>query len=431
MSKKTIHFGGMIHGVGSTTDGWRHPDMDATASTNLEFYKARAQLAEKGLFDFVFIADGLYISEKSIPHFLNRFEPMTLLSTLAAVTENIGLVGTFSSTYTDPFTLARQLMSLDHLSNGRAGWNLVTSPQAGVAKNYNNRALPPHHERYRIAQEHLDVVRGLWQSWEADAFIRDKETGTYFNPDKFHQLNYEGEYFQVAGPLNIGRSKQGEPLIFQAGSSEDGRAFAAANAEAIFTHASSLEKAKEFYDDIKNRAKSQGKNPDDIKVYPGISPLVGDSLEDAEAQYQAYAKLTPIEHAVRYLARYFDDYDFSHYDLDAPFPELGDVGKNAFRSTTDYIKQRAKEKNQTLRQVALEQAVPRPQFIGSAEDVADEIQRWFEAEAIDGFIISADIPHSFERFVDEVIPILQARGIYRTEYPGTTLREQVGIPIIE
>ncbi len=419
-----------MHGVGGTTDGWRHPEIDAAASTDFEFYQTRAKLAEQGLFDFVFIADGLYISEKSIPHFLNRFEPVTLLSALAAVTEKIGLVGTFSSTYTDPFTLARQLMSLDHLSKGRAGWNVVTSPQAGVADNYNQRALPPHHERYTIAQEHLDVVRGLWRSWEADAFVRDKATGQYFDPDKLHRLNYQGEYFQVAGPLNIGRSPQGEPLIFQAGSSERGRAFAAGNADAIFTHSSSLAEAKAFYDDIKARAKAAGRDPEQVKIYPGISPLVADSLADAEAQYQAFASLMPIENAVKYLARYFDDYDFSGYDLDAPFPELGDIGKNAFQSTTDYIKKRAQEQKQTLRQVALEQAVPRPQFIGTAEAVADQIQTWFEAEAIDGFIIAGDIPQSFERFINEVIPILQERGIYRQAYPGTTLREQVGVEIV-
>lgn len=427
---KQVHFGAILHGIGGTTDGWRHPQVDETASTNLNFYKTRAQLAEKGLFDFVFIADGLYISEKSIPHFLNRFEPITLLSSLAAVTENIGLVGTFSTTYTDPFTISRQLLSLDHLSNGRAGWNLVTTPQAGVAENFNNRTLPPHGERYKIAQEHLDVVRGLWRSWEPDAFPRNKETGQYFDPEKLHRLNYEGEYFQVAGPLNIGRSPQGEPLVFQAGSSDSGRAFAAGNAEAILTHANSLEEVKAFYDDIKARAKAAGRNPEEVKVYPGINPLVGDTLEDAEAAYTEFASLIPIENAVKYLARYFDDYDFSGYDLDAPFPDLGDIGKDAFRSTTDYIKKRAKEENQTLRQVALEQAVTRPNFIGTAEDIADEIQRWVEADAVDGFIIAGDIPGAFERFVNEVVPILQDRGIYRTEYPGTTLREQIGVPIV-
>jgi alkanesulfonate monooxygenase SsuD/methylene tetrahydromethanopterin reductase-like flavin-dependent oxidoreductase (luciferase family) len=231
--------------------------------------------------------------------------------------------------------------------------------------------------------------------------------------------------------LNISRSKQGEPLIFQAGSSENGRAFAAGNAEAIFTHSSSLEETKAFYDDVKKRAQAAGKNPDHVKIYPGINPLVADSLEEAEAKYQEFASLIPIENAVRYLARYFDDYDFSSYDLDASFPELGDIGKNAFRSTTDYIKQRAKENNQTLRQVALEQAVPRPNFIGTPTDVADEIQRWFEAEAIDGFIIGSDIPGSFERFINEVIPILQERGIYRKAYAGSTLRENIGVPIVK
>ncbi len=192
-----IQFGAMIHGVGGTTDGWRHPDADPTASTNAAFYRQKAQTAERGLFSFAFIADGLFISEKSIPHFLNRFEPITILSALAASTTHLGLIGTFSTSFTEPFTIARQLMSLDHISGGRAGWNLVTSPQAGAARNHSKESLPDHSRRYAIAQEHVDVVRGLWNSWEEDAFVRNKETGQFFDPDKLHRLYHKGEYFQV------------------------------------------------------------------------------------------------------------------------------------------------------------------------------------------------------------------------------------------
>lgn len=421
---KTLHLGAILHGIGSTTDGWRHPDIDATASTNFDFYKTRAQLAEKAFFDFVFIADGLFISEASIPHFLNRFEPITLLASLAQVTENIGLVGTFSSTYTDPFTLARQLMSLDHLSQGRAGWNVVTSPQAGAAKNYNNRTLPPHDERYEIAKEHLEVVQGLWRSFEEEAFVRNKQTGQYVDFEKMHRLDYQGTYFQVAGPLNIGRSPQGEPVIFQAGASDKGKAFAAKHAEAIFTHSGSIQSMREFYDDIAHQTATLKRK---ALVLPGISPIIGDTLEDAQAQYDAVAQLIPIEHALNYLARYFDDHDFHQYPLDEPFPELGDIGKEAFRSTTDKIKQEAKDQNLTLRQVAIEQALPRPLFMGTKEHVADLIEEWFVQGAVDGFIIGGDYPHAFERFITEVVPILQKKGIYKTAYTHNTLRGNLGL----
>ncbi|ARB38116.1 LLM class flavin-dependent oxidoreductase [Bacillus subtilis] len=424
-----IQFGAMIHGVGGTTDGWRHPDVDPSASTNIEFYMKKAQTAEKGLFSFIFIADGLFISEKSIPHFLNRFEPITILSALASVTKNIGLVGTFSTSFTEPFTISRQLMSLDHISGGRAGWNLVTSPQEGAARNHSKSNLPEHTERYEIAQEHLDVVRGLWNSWEHDAFIHNKKTGQFFDPAKLHRLNHKGKYFQVEGPLNIGRSKQGEPVVFQAGSSETGRQFAAKNADAIFTHSNSLEETKAFYADVKRRAADEGRDPSSVRIFPGISPIVADTEEEAEKKYREFAELIPIENAVTYLARFFDDYDLSVYPLDEPFPDIGDVGKNAFQSTTDRIKREAKARNLTLREVAQEMAFPRPLFIGTPERVASLIETWFNAEAADGFIIGSDIPGTLDAFVEKVIPILQERGLYRQDYRGGTLRENLGLGI--
>lgn len=424
-----IQFGAMIHGVGGTTDGWRHPEVDPSASTNVAFYKQKAETAEKGLFSFAFIADGLFISEKSIPHIFNRFEPITILSTLAASTTHLGLIGTFSTSFTEPFTIARQLMSLDHISGGRAGWNLVTSPQAGAARNHSKESLPDHSRRYAIAQEHVDVVRGLWNSWEEDAFVRNKETGQFFDPDKLHRLYHKGEYFQVEGPLNIGRSKQGEPVVFQAGSSESGRAFAARNADAIFTHSSSLEETKAFYDDVKKRAADYGRDVSKLRIFPGISPIIAGSQEEAEAKYQEFAELIPIENAVKYVARFFDDYDLSRFPLDEPFPDLGDIGKNAFQSTTDRIKRDAKARNLTLRQVAREAAFPRTLFIGTPEGVASLIETWFQAEAADGFIIQSDIPGTLEAFVDHVIPILQEKGLYRKSYPADTLRGNLGLDI--
>lgn len=273
------------------------------------------------------------------------------------------------------------------------------------------------------------MVRGLWSSWEEDAFTYNKETGEFFNPEKLHRLNHQGEYFQVEGPLNIGRSKQGEPVVFQAGASSTGRDFAAQNTEAIFTHSDSLEEAIEFYQDVKARAEKAGRNADEVRIFPGISPIVADTLEEAEAKYTEFASLIPIENAVTYLARYFDDYDLSQFDLDAPFPDLGDIGKNAFQSTTDRIKKEAKERHLTLRQVATEAATPKTPFIGTKEQVADLIDVWFQNDAADGFIIASDIPGTFETFVEQVIPLLQSRGLYRNEYPATTLRGNLGLTI--
>ncbi|PKG22866.1 LLM class flavin-dependent oxidoreductase [Niallia nealsonii] len=424
---KKIKFGAIIHGIGGTTDGWRHPSVQADASVSLPFYKERAQLAEKGKFSFVFIADGLSITEKSLPHFLNRFEPITLLTALAGATEKIGLVGTLSTSYSEPFNVARQFLSLDHLSLGRAGWNVVTSPSAGAAQNFNGDELPAHQTRYKKAAEHLEVVKGLWDSWEDGAFIRNKETGQFFDSKKLHALNHKGEFFSVKGPLNLERSDQGYPVIFQAGSSETGRNFAAESADAVFTGHDTLEEARGFYKDIKDKAVHNGRKADDVLIFPGISPIIADSVEEAQKIYEDFIRLVPIDHAITYLGRFFDHFDFSAYPLDSPFPDIGDVGKEAFQSTTDKIKKMAKENNLTLRQVAQQVAVPKSTFIGTPTIVADKLQSWFESEGADGFIIHTDIPNQLEHFVERVVPILQDRGIYEKEYTGNTLREHLGL----
>jgi N-acetyl-S-(2-succino)cysteine monooxygenase len=427
--QKHLKLGAIINGVGGNVSGWRHPDAITDASVNFGFYKQQAQKAESGKFDLVFIADGLYITEKSIPHFLNRFEPITILSALGAVTSHIGLVGTLSTSYSEPFTVARQFASIDLISDGRAGWNIVTSPLEGSAKNYSKEQHPSHPERYRIADEYLQVARGLWDSWEDDAFIRDKESGVFFDPSKMHTLNHKGEYFSVQGPLNIARSKQGQPVIFQAGASEDGRAFAARVADAIFAGHETFEDARAYYQDIKSRAAAYGRSPYELVILPGIGPIVGRTEEEAERKYQEVANLVTIEKALDFLGRFFEHHDFSQYPLDEPFPELGDFGSNSFRSGTDKIKQTAKEKNLTLRQVALTVATPRTEFIGTPEQVADRVQHWFEEGAADGFIITAAIPKGLDDFVDLVVPILQERGIYRTEYEADTLRGNLGLSI--
>jgi len=427
--KRQLKLGANISGVGNSMSLWKHPDVPTDASVSLDFYRQQAVKAESGKFDLLFIADGLYINEKSNPHFLNRFEPLTVLSALAAATSRIGLAATLSTSYSEPFTVARQFASLDHISGGRAGWNVVTSPLEGTALNFGKREHPPHAQRYRIAGEFLNVVKGLWDSWEDDAFVRDKERGIFFDPAKLHRLNHKGEYFSVQGPLNIARSSQGQPVVFQAGSSEPGRELAAKSADAVYTAPETLEEAKQFYTDLKRRALSYGRNPDHLLILPGIGPIVGRTEEEAERKYNEVASLVTIESALDYLGRYFEHHDFTQYPLDEPFPELGEFGSNSFRSTTDKIKSEAKKQGWTLREVALRASTPRGAFIGSAEQVADRIQLWFEEGAADGFMIRNVVPTGLADFVDLVVPILQERGIFRTEYEGETLRSNLGLPI--
>jgi FMN-dependent oxidoreductase (nitrilotriacetate monooxygenase family) len=279
-NQRKIKLGTAITGVGNSKTAWRHPDVRIDASVDVDHYKKEAQRAEAGKFDFVFIVDSPYITENTVPHFLNRLEPLTLLSALATATSNIGLVGTLTASYSEPFTVARQFASLDHISHGRAGWNLVTTGLEGAAKNYSREEHYLHDERYKRAQEHLEVVRGLWDSWEDDAFVGDKATGVFFDKSKLHALNHKGEFFSVQGPLNISRSKQGQPVIFQAGGSEDGRDLAAKSANAIFTRHESIEEAKAFYADIKKRAASYGRASDEILVFPGIGPIIGRTAEE-------------------------------------------------------------------------------------------------------------------------------------------------------
>lgn len=429
MVKRQLKLGANLNGVGNSIALWRHPAIPIDASVNFEYYKQQALKAEEGKFDFVFIADGLYINEKSNPHFLNRFEPVTLLSSLASVTKRIGFVATISTSYSEPFTVARQLMSLDHLSGGRAGWNVVTSPLEGSALNYGKAEHPHHALRYEIAEEHVQVVKGLWDSWEDDAFVGDKERGVFFHPDKMHALHHRGKHFAVQGPLNIARSRQGYPIIFQAGSSEAGQELAAKAADAVYSGHEDFEEARAFYRSVKSKAAGYGRNPDEILIIPGLQPIIGRTEEEAELKYEEVANLVRIDQALDYLGRYFDHFDFSVFPLDEPFPDIGDLGQNSFRSTTDRIKREAKEKGLTLRQLALRTATPRPNAIGTPEQIADLIQEWFEGGAADGFNIRTVVPNGLSDFVDLVVPILQERGLFRKEYEADTLRGNLGLPI--
>lgn len=426
--QRTLRLGTFLGGTGSNMASWRHPHAIPDATINLDYFKHLTQRAEAAKFDFAFFGDGLYISEKSHPNFLNRFEPLTLLATLAGFTSHIGLVATLSTTYSEPFTVARQFASIDHLSNGRAGWNIVTSPLEGSALNYSKPQHPEHDLRYRMAQEFVDVARGLWDSWEDDAFPRNKATGMFFDPAKMHPLHHKGEFFSVQGPLNIARSRQGQPVLFQAGASEAGKTFAARVADAIFTSQGSLSDAVRYYQDVKQRAARAGREPNEMVICPGCSPIVGQTMAEAEQKYQEIASLVDIRDALHYLGRYFNDIDFSQFDLDAAFPDLGDFARNGWESTTDKLKHVAQQEQLTLRQLALRTTTPKSVFVGTPTHIADTMQEWFEAGAADGFMISAAVlPDGLTDFIDHVVPILQARGLFRTAYEDDTLRGNLGL----
>jgi FMN-dependent oxidoreductase (nitrilotriacetate monooxygenase family) len=428
-SDQNIKFGIMLHGAGGHMNAWRHPSGPADASINLQFFIDTARKAEAAGILFGFVADGLFINEKSLPHFLNRFEPITILSALVIATTKFGLAGTISTSYSEPFTVARQLASLDHISGGRAGWNVVTSPLEGSAKNFSRAEHPDHALRYRIADEYLEVVQGLWDSWDDDAFSRDRETGRFFDRTKLHRLNHSGEHFKVEGPLNIGRSPQGQPVIFQAGSSEPGIALAGKYADAVFTQSHSLEETLAFTELVKASAIAHGRKPDDVKIFPGIAPIVGRTRAEAEEKFRLIQSLLNLDEALAYLGRFFDHHDFSQYDPDATFPGLGDIGRNSFQSTTDRIKADARARGLTLREVAFASATPRPNFLGTGAEVAEQIIRWIDAGASDGFILGFSVvAEGLTDFVDLVVPELEARGRYSRDLPVGTLRGNLGLP---
>ncbi len=430
--RQKMRIGVFLAGTGSNMASWRHPTAVPDAAINLEYYRDLTRRAEEAKLDFAFFGDGLYVSEKSHPNFLNRFEPLTLLAALAMDTTHIGLAATLSTTYSDPFTVARQFMSIDHISNGRAGWNVVTSPLEGSALNYSRPEHPAHDLRYRMAAEYIEIAKGLWDSWEDDAFIRDQASNEFIDPDKMHRLDHAGEFFSVQGPLNISRSPQGRPVLIQAGSSEAGRGFAATIADAVFTGQATRADAEAFSRDVKGRAAAAGRDPDEVLILPGCSPIVGRTLEEAEEKYLEIAGLVDINQALNYLGRYFNDLDFTQYDLDAPFPELGDFGRNGWESSTDSIKKTAREKELTLREMALQLTTGRHPFIGTPTHVADTMQEWFESGACDGYMLSgAVLPQGFNDFVDFVLPILKERDLFRTEYEADTLRGNLGLPKTE
>lgn len=434
MTQRQLKLGLVPTGVGGPGDSnrWLDTDIPLDASVNIDWTIDIVRQAEAAKFDLVFIVDSQFITAHSPPHYLNRLEPLTLLSALAVVTKRIGLVGTFTTSYNDPFGLARRLASLDLISKGRAGWNVVTSGDAGTAGNF---SLPEHFDydtRYRRATEFLNVTRGLWSSWEDGALVRDRSTGQFLDADRLHRLDHRGEFFQVVGPLNIQRSPQGEPVIFQAGDSDQGRDLGASIADAIFTHAATIEQGQAFYADLKGRAARLGRNPDQIVVLPGFFVTVGDTDAQAKEIEQQYRSIDQsFEQALAEFGRPFGWHDFRQYDPDAPFPvAVLEHAKSSFYTQAKKVTDIAVAEGLTLRQsVERVRSGRGSPFVGSAETVANEIQRWFEGRALDGLNVHLSHPAQFTRFVEEVVPILQERRLFRRDYEADTLRGNLGLAI--
>jgi FMN-dependent oxidoreductase (nitrilotriacetate monooxygenase family) len=434
-SKRQIHLGAVPYGTGGPGSHtlWLDPEIPGDASISVDWYTEIAQLAERGRFDLLFIVDSQFITPHSPPHYLNRLEPLTLLSALAARTTHLGLVGTATTSFNSPFNLVRRLGSLDLISGGRAGWNVVTTGDAGTAANY---GLDEHYDydtRYGRAQEFVELARALWDSYEDDAFVRDRESGVFLDRDKQHVLDHAGEYFRVRGPLNLVRSAQGHPVVFQAGDSDQGRDLGASVGEGIFTHAPDIPAGQAFYDDIKGRARDRfGRNPDHLVIMPGIKVVVGDTDEEAR-ELEAFNndRDHTFAAALAEFGRPFGWHDFTQYDLDAPFPaETLELGRRSFYTQAKAITDRAVDNGWTLRQtVEATRYFRKSEFVGSATTVADKLVEWWEARACDGINIGVDHPANFQRVVDEVIPILQERGVYRADYDATTLRGHLGLPV--
>ncbi|GAA3224127.1 LLM class flavin-dependent oxidoreductase [Actinocorallia longicatena] len=426
MTRK-LHLNAFIMGVGHHEAAWRHPRTDPNNVTDVRHYQHIARTAERGKLDSVFFADGVALFGNVRLNAIGTLEPITLLAALATVTEHIGLIATASTTYNEPYTLARKFASLDHISGGRAGWNIVTSASEPEAHNFGIER-PDHGDRYARADEFLEVALKLWDSWEDDAVLRDQATGEYADIGKIHEIVHEGAHFKVRGPLNLPRTPQGRPLLVQAGSSEVGKEFAARWAEAVFTAQQTLAEGKAFYADLKGRLARYGRREEDLLVLPGISPFIGSTEAEAKRLEQEFQELINPVYGLAQLSSMLG-VEVTESDLDGSLPELPETtegGKSRFDLVTDL----ARRDGLTVRQLIGRLAGGRGHRViaGSPEQIADQIQEWFENGAADGFnVMPPHYPGGIEDFVDHVVPILQSRGLFRTEYEGATLRENYGL----
>lgn len=423
---KQMHLGSLSHGVGSHVAGWRMPGAE-TEKENFDLVARAVRAAERGKFDFVFFADAVNTGADAAPMFVVRFEPLTLLGALSIVTDRVGLVATVSTTYSEPYNVARALASLDHLSHGRIGWNVVTGSSPDAAANFSRDKHPPHDERYAMAQEYLKVVKGLWDSWEDDALVADKQTGQFIDTGKLHVLNHVGRHYQVAGPLNASRPPQGYPVIFQAGASDRGMELAGATAEVVFANQSFQEEAIAFAGKLRDCAEAAGRPRESIKLLLGVSPIIGDTEAEARdiiAQLGAF--VDPVT-SMRVLSDRVG-IDLARYDIDGPLPDL--PPSTMMQGHARVLQSVARRYNMTIRQLRDYAAVSSGHrvLIGTPTQVADDLEAWFTSGACDGFAIMTPYsPQPFERFVDQVVPILMDRGLFRKEYTGKTLRDHLGL----
>ena len=429
---RQLRLGAFMRPATIHTGAWRYPGAFPDANFNFAHIKRFAQTLERGKFDAFFMADHLAVLNMPInalkrSHTVTSFEPFTLLSALSQVTEHIGLVATGSTTFDAPFHIARRFASLDHISGGRAGWNIVTTSNPDAALNFGLDEHMEHSERYRRAREFYDVVTGLWDSWADDAFIRDADNGIYFDPSKLHVLGHKGDYLSVRGPLNIARPVQGWPVIVQAGASEAGRQLAAETAEAVFTAQSSISVARAFYADVKGRAEKAGRSQDHLKILPGCFVVIGDTVEEARAKRAKLDSLVHYANAIGSLSIALG-HDASKFDPDGPLPDIPE--SNASKSGRQRAIDLARRENLTVRQLAQRLGGHGGlAMIGTAKTIADEMEEWLMTEASDGFTVQFPyLPGGLDDFCAQVVPELQRRGLFRRDYEGKTLRDNLGLP---
>ena len=429
---RQLHLGAFMRPTTIHTAAWRYPGAYPDANFNLAHITRFIRTLERGKFDAFFMADHLAVLNMPLAalkrsHTVTSFEPFTLLSALAMVTEHIGLIATGSTTFDLPYHVARRFASLDHISGGRAGWNIVTTSNPDAALNFGLQEHMEHGERYRRAREFYDVVTGLWDSWAEDAFIRDTGTGEYFDPARMHVLNHQGQYFSVRGPLNIARPIQGWPVIVQAGASDDGRQLAAETAEVIFAGTGNIDGAREYYADVKSRMATLGRNPDHLKVLPGAFVVVGDSLAEAQDKRASLDSLVHEDSAIASLSIALGT-DAARFDPDAPLPEIPE--SNASKSGRQRAVALAQRENLTVRQLAQRLGgYGGPAILGTPAMIADQMEEWLTTNACDGFnVMFPYLPGGLDDVVDRVVPELQRRGLFRREYEGATLRENFGLP---
>ncbi|HUA56041.1 MAG TPA: LLM class flavin-dependent oxidoreductase [Candidatus Sulfotelmatobacter sp.] len=430
--KRQLRLGAFMRPVSIHTAAWRYPGAFSDANFNFAHLKRFAQTLERGRFDAFFMADHLAVLNMPMDALkrsatVTSFDPPTLLPALAVVTEHLGLIATASTTFEQPYHVARRFAALDHLSGGRAGWNVVTTSNPDAALNFGLEEHVEHGERYRRGREFYDVVTGLWDSWADDAFVRDVAAGTYFDPARLHVLDHKGEHFSVRGPLNVARPIQGWPVIVQAGASDAGRQLAAETAEAVFAGAGTLADGQRLYADIKGRAEKAGRNPDHIKMLPGCFVVVGDTADQAREKRLRLDSLVHYDSAIAALSIALGC-DAAAFDPDGPLPEIPE--SNASKSGRERAIALAKRENLTVRQLAQRLGgFGGLSMVGTPGMIADQMEEWLEARGSDGFnVMFPFLPEGLDDFVDRVVPELQRRGIFRREYEGKTLRENLGLP---